>query len=244
MYPVLKNLLVITILFFLSSCTSNGSWRTANRDSAGIAPKASELKESIIQIYGARAYSWRGYFGIHPWISWKKKDEKEYTVAQVIGWYLRRTGSAVSVDTDLPDRNWFGNRPYIIQTIRGPEADKVIDHVKKLIKKYPRSKSYVVFPGPNSNTFVDYIIRNTKEFSVELPPHSVGKDFLADSIFFDKSPGGLGFQFSVYGLLGLTMGVSEGIEVNILGMVFGIDFLRPALKLPVIGRLGFPDAPL
>ena len=231
-------------LFILSACSSNGSWRTASRESAGIAPKASELKESIIQVYGARAFSWRGYFGIHPWISWKKKDEKEYTVAQVVGWYLRRQGTAVSVANDLPDRHWYGNKPYILQTIRGSEADKAIDHVKKLIKSYPKGGVYRVWPGPNSNTFVDYIIRNTKEFSVELPPHSVGKDFLADSIIFDKSPGGYGFQFSLYGLFGLTMGVTEGIEVNVLGMVFGIDFLRPALKLPIIGRLGFPDAPL
>ncbi len=228
----------------LSNCSSNGSWRTASRKSANIAPKPSDLKESIIQIYGARAYSWRGYFGIHPWVSWKKKDESEYTVAQVIGWQLRRSKTSVSVENDLPDRHWYGSKPTVLQTIRGEEADKVIDHIKGLIQKYTRGGTYVVFPGPNSNTFVDYLIRNTKELTVELPPTAVGKDFLSDSILFDKSPGGYGFQFSIYGLLGLTMGVSEGIEVNILGLVFGIDFLRPALKLPLIGRLGFPDAPL
>jgi hypothetical protein len=30
----------------------------------------------------------------------------------------------------------------------------------------------------------------------------------------------------------------EGIEVNLLGLNFGIDFKSPALKLPGIGRLG------
>jgi hypothetical protein len=33
-------------------------------------------------------------------------------------------------------------------------------------------------------------------------------------------------------------GVDEGIELNVLGLAFGIDFLRPALKLPGIGRVG------
>jgi hypothetical protein len=238
---ILTTLLLISIL---TSCSSNGSWRTASRKSANIAPKAEDLKESIIQIYAARAYSWRGYFGIHPWVSWKKKEEKEYTVAQVIGWNLRRGPTSVSVKNDLPDRHWYGSKPYLIQTIRGEKADKVIDHIKALIGKYTRGGTYVVFPGPNSNTFVDYLIRNTKEFSVELPATAIGKDFLADSMFLDISPGGYGFQFSIYGLLGLTMGVSEGVEVNLFGLVFGIDFLRPALKLPLIGRLGFPDAPL
>ncbi len=235
-------ILILASLFILSSCSSNGSWRTASRESAKIAPKASDLKESIIQVYGARAFSWRGYFGIHPWVSWKRKDEKEYTVAQVIGWNLRRAPTAVSVKNDLPDRHWYGNKPTILQTIRGEKADKVITHIEKLIKKYPRGGTYRVFPGPNSNTFIDYLIRNTDELTVELPPHAVGKDFLADSMFFDKSPGGMGFQFSLYGIFGLTLGVTEGIEVNILGLVFGIDFLRPALKLPIVGRLGFPDA--
>lgn len=239
----MRNLALISLIFF-ASCSSKGSWRTASRESANLLPKAADQKESVIHVLGARAYSWRGYFGIHPWIAWKKSGETEYTVAQVVGWYLRGRGTSVSVDTDLPDRRWFGNKPTVYQTIKGDQADKVIEHVKKLITKYPKAKVYRVWPGPNSNTFVDYIIRNTKELTVELPPHSIGKDFLPDSLFFDKSPGGYGFQFSLYGLLGLTMGVTEGIELNVLGMVFGIDFLRPALKLPIVGRLGFPDAPL
>jgi hypothetical protein len=35
----------------------------------------------------------------------------------------------------------------------------------------------------------------------------------------------------------------EGIEVNLLGLNFGIDFKSPALKLPGIGRLGLSPAP-
>ncbi|MNY42157.1 hypothetical protein D3C86_1770210 [compost metagenome] len=40
------------------------------------------------------------------------------------------------------------------------------------------------------------------------------------------------------------MGLAEGIEINLLGMSFGIDFARPAIKLPFVGRLGFKDKPL
>ena len=32
----------------------------------------------------------------------------------------------------------------------------------------------------------------------------------------------------------------EGIEVSILGLTTGIDFLRPAIKLPGFGRIGMP----
>jgi hypothetical protein len=47
-------------------------------------------------------------------------------------------------------------------------------------------------------------------------------------------------QVSLVGLLGLTLGMREGVEVNLLGLVVGLDFIHPALKLPGIGRIGFP----
>jgi hypothetical protein len=34
----------------------------------------------------------------------------------------------------------------------------------------------------------------------------------------------------------------EGIEVNILGAVAGVDIRRPALKLPGLGRFGIAPA--
>jgi hypothetical protein len=45
----------------------------------------------------------------------------------------------------------------------------------------------------------------------------------------------------MFGLLGVTLAREEGIELNLLGMNFGIDFYKPALKLPFIGRLGVGD---
>jgi len=34
--------------------------------------------------------------------------------------------------------------------------------------------------------------------------------------------------------------MEEGLEVNVAGLSFGMDVKRPALKLPLIGRVGFP----
>ena len=36
----------------------------------------------------------------------------------------------------------------------------------------------------------------------------------------------------------MTVGWVEGVEINVLGLVAGIDFRRPALKLPGFGRIG------
>jgi hypothetical protein len=48
---------------------------------------------------------------------------------------------------------------------------------------------------------------------------------------------------SLLGLLGVLAGVEEGLELNVLSLTFGIDVRRPALKLPVVGRLGFSRRP-
>jgi hypothetical protein len=40
------------------------------------------------------------------------------------------------------------------------------------------------------------------------------------------------------GLLGVTLARDEGVEINLLGLSFGVDFMNPALKLPFVGRLG------
>jgi len=40
---------------------------------------------------------------------------------------------------------------------------------------------------------------------------------------------------------GIGAGWDEGLEVNVLGLVFGLDVTSPGLKLPGIGRVGIPD---
>ncbi len=230
---------ILFILFFISSC-SYRNWSEASRESVGIAPKAQDLKEDIIQVYYARAYGWRGTFGVHPWVAWKKKEEDQYTVAQVTAWNIRREGNAISVKKDLPDRKWFDKDPTLMLDLRGEKARKAIAKVEALIAEYPYKKTYRVWPGPNSNTFVSYLLRNVEELNLELPAHAIGKDYLPNNIFATTASN-TGFVFSVFGLLGFTLGVEEGIEINLLGLHLGLDLWTPALKLPLVGRLGFPD---
>jgi hypothetical protein len=36
----------------------------------------------------------------------------------------------------------------------------------------------------------------------------------------------------------MTLAREEGFELNLLGLTFGVDVAEPALKLPMVGRLG------
>ncbi len=40
-------------------------WRTASRDSAGLAPLPKDTPEAVVQVYAARAFGWRGAVAVH-----------------------------------------------------------------------------------------------------------------------------------------------------------------------------------
>jgi hypothetical protein len=228
----------------LSACAASGDWRTAPRTSAGIAPKPEAEPRAVVQVYAARAIRWRGWFAVHSWVSIKEKEAAAYEVLQVVGWRLRRGLSPVSVEPGEPDRLWYGKRPELVLDLRGEKAEAAIPKIRQAAADYPYRDSYRAWPGPNSNTFVSFILRSVPELGVELPPTAIGRDFLVGGRPFGRSESGTGVQLSLLGLLGLTMGAGDGIEAQFLGLSFGVDLLRPALKLPMAGRLGMQDAPL
>ena len=39
-------------------------------------------------------------------------------------------------------------------------------------------------------------------------------------------------------MVGVAAGLEEGLEVNVLGLNFGVDPKSLSLKLPIIGRIG------
>ena len=214
-------------------------WRSASRAPVGLAPDPAATPEPVIQVYAARAVRWRGYFGVHTWVAVKPRDAAEYTVYEVNGWRLRRTGSAVSVDHRSPDSRWFGSRPDLIAERRGDGVDELITRIEAAVASYPYADTYRVWPGPNSNTFVAHVLRAAPELRADLPATAIGKDYL-DPGFVAWSPSGTGAQFNVFGVLGALAGVEEGVELNVLGLTFGVDPLDLSLKLPLAGRLGWP----
>lgn len=210
-------------------------WSSLDRTSAGLAPLPESSSEAVVQVYAANAYNWRGAFGVHPWIAFKPEGEPDYRILQVMSW---RRPTIVNV-IDTPDRAWFGNAPMLLADYRGDAATALIPEILAAAERYPSAERYRVWPGPNSNTFIAWVAREVEGFDVALPATAVGKDFLFGSVVA-PTPSGTGYQLSLGGVLGLMLAKEEGIELNLLGLSFGVDVMRPALKLPGIGRLGMP----
>ena len=217
-------------------------WRTASRESTGVAPDPATTSEAVVQVYVARAYSWRGWFGVHTWIATKPTGGLAFTVYQVVGWQVFHGGGpALVIGEGVPDRRWFGAAPKVIADLRGPGVDDVIKRIDAAARRYPFADDYVLWPGPNSNTFTAYMGREVPELRLDLPPTAIGKDFLTNGGIFAPSPSRTGYQVSLYGLLGVLAAVEEGLEINVLGLTFGVDPLDLAVKLPMAGRIGFRE---
>ena len=171
--PVLALVVVI-----LSNCSSGQDWRTASRESAGIAPNPVVTEEAVLHVYGARAWGWRGWFAIHTWIAAKRTGETSYTVYDVVGWRGHRGQAVMRITKDIPDRYWFGEKPRILVEHTGAGVDKLIDDVDRAANAYPWKTTYSVFPGPNSNTFIAWIAKQVPDLELDLPFAAIGSGYV------------------------------------------------------------------
>lgn len=211
------------------------SWRTADWSSSGLLPDASSVAEAKVIILSARTGGWKSIFAEHMSLVLKREGERQWTRYEVVGW-----GRPVRRNAYAPDARWYGNEPYIVAEVTGAEAERLIPGIEQSIGRYPYSArgSYVVWPGPNSNSFVSWVVRNTPGLHAELPPVAVGKDYLDSGVAAGYAPSGTGIMLSAWGALGLTVAMEEGLELNLLGMIIGIDPNDLAVKLPSLGKIG------
>ncbi len=216
-----------------------GNWSTADWSSAGLLRPARENPDAMVRVYAARVGRWRGVFAHHTWVVVKERDASRYTRYDVVGW-----GRPVRMDNWAADGRWYGQDPEVVGALDGAAAEALIPRIREAVAAYPYSEAggYSAWPGPNSNTFVNHVLAAIPEAGIALPPTALGKDYRTDGSFAGFAPSRSGVQVAVKGLFGVTLAWVEGVEVNVLGLVAGLDLRRPALKLPGFGRIGMDQA--
>jgi hypothetical protein len=238
-------LLLFVLLFVLPIAASTvlylvrdriADWKAADRSSAGLLPPAVAQTGAVVRIFSARTVRWRGIVATHSWIVVKEAGAPRYNRFDYTAW-----GEPIWIDRFVPDGRWFGRTPELIFAADGSKAEKMIPRIREAIRNfaYPNIGDYRAWPGPNSNTFVVAIISAVPGMFATLPPTAVGKDFPVDRRWIGLTASGTGIRVNLGGYLGLAVGWVEGIEVNVLSAVAGLDIRRPAVKLPGLGRLGF-----
>lgn len=210
-------------------------WRTADRSSTGLLPPAGGHPAAVVRVFSARTVSWRGIVASHSWIVVKEAGGRAYQRFDYTAW-----GMPIWVDRFVPDGRWFGSVPDLVYAADGAEAERMLPRIRAAIAgyRYAGIGDYRLWPGPNSNTFIATVMSAVPEMQASLPATAIGKDFPYDGRWVGPTPSGTGFRINLGGYLGLTLGWVEGLEVNILGAVAGLDIRRPGLKLPGLGRIG------
>jgi uncharacterized protein DUF3750 len=213
------------------------SFFQADWSSTGMLPAADADRDARLLVFTGRTGRWKGIFAVHSWIVLKGENATSWTRYDVVGW-----GHPVRTNGWAPDGRWFGDAPRVLVDVRGEAASELLPKVQAAIAAYDYNHpgDYWVWPGPNSNTFTAAILRAVPELRTTLPSNAVGKDFRSRP-YAGPTDSGTGVEASLWGVLGVKLGWVEGVELNFLGLVAGLDLRHPALKLPGFGRLGIDD---
>ncbi|HEY5378970.1 MAG TPA: DUF3750 domain-containing protein [Pseudolabrys sp.] len=210
------------------------SWRDADWSSTGLLPKAADYKPARVIVFTGKAGAWKGIFAVHSWIVFKPAGAQQWTRYDVVGW-----GNPVRINNWPVDGLWYGNAPVPIADVSGADAEKLIPRIEAAVRDYSFSHAgdYRVWPGPNSNSFTAAILRAVPELGVELPPNAVGRDY-RDGFYAGRTDSGTGVELNLGGFAAVKLGWVEGVEIDLLGLVAGIDLRHPGVKLPGFGRIG------
>jgi hypothetical protein len=211
-------------------------WSRADWSSTRILPDARAHEPAMVRVYSARVGRWRGLFATHSWIVIKERGGEAYQRFDKVGW-----GAPIRVNGYAPDGRWFGNDIEEVFAADGPEAEALIAPIRAAVASYRFAQrgDYVAWPGPNSNTFVAAVLAAIPEARIALPPTAIGKDFPVNGDWAGLSPSRTGVRLSLGGYASVTLAWVEGIEINLLGLVAGLDIRRPGVKIPTFGRFGF-----
>lgn len=243
-----RSALVLLVVFVLpvlatAACRMGGDgarhWSVARWDSSGLAPDPAEHPDAIVQVYAARAWGWKGIFAVHTWIAFKRENAPAWERYEVVGWGVSRGAPAIRRNMRVVDGFWAGSPPRLVGEVRGEAAARAIPKIEAAIAAYPWPDTYRTWPGPNSNTFTAWILRQVPELGIEMPPEAIGRDYLPATRPVARAPSGTGYQLSLLGLLGVTLAREEGLQIDLLGATLGIDPLDLAVALPAVGKIGF-----
>lgn len=150
-----------------------GCWRCERPDQSQFAPLA-ELADSghaMVRVYAAPIPFWEP-FVIHTWVLTKRAEGQAFH-----RWEVWRSpgGDYVHVRKDLlaPTADVGAGEAYIIGHVKGHGAESIIAFVESESPQYPFRETYIAFPGPNSNTFTQWVLDNSG-WELVLPPCAVG----------------------------------------------------------------------
>jgi len=126
-----------------------------------------QLKYAPLPYIGAIA--WHYWFvvcdatGRQRWEVWQTKNAGRFCIGHV------------HRDLKQPDDGVGGGPSRLAFQWEGPEALRLVQVLEK-VQSYPFCERYRLWPGPNSNTFVAWVLREAR-IDFDLDPRGIGRRF-------------------------------------------------------------------
>jgi len=146
-----------------------------------------DSNESMVRLYCAPVPGYKE-IATHPWFVVKRSGEDHFDrweIAAFSGQFryelaIRADGVYGNIYKNIagPDE-FFGAAGWVQAELRGPDADPIIDFIESQSPHYPCRFTYTLFPGPNSNSYAQWVLDHTG-WDAQLPPTAIGMDYVPD----------------------------------------------------------------
>ena len=174
---------------------------------------------------------WYTHFANHTWLDLRVGGD--WTRVEILskrsGVLIRRISDDVARETVR-----WRDRKVRVLAVYEKGAARMAEGVLDGARSYPYAETYNAWPGPNSNTFIDWLGHRVSGLAFEAEHNAVGKDYPHNGWF---RVGGTttrsGFELET-AYFGIQFGLADGIELHVAGLTFGIGFWPPQLELPFL----------
>ena len=175
---------------------------------------------------------WYARFAVHTWIDYRDASGTWQRIG-VPGTSTDVWRNEIDAEKAFSDERWDEN-VLVIDRILGDRAMRAVEELTSAEEAWTNG-SYRAFPGPNSNTFIENVVRRTDGLSTQLSPNAVGKDY---ALFRAH----LGFRTPKFEVespwLGAELGLREGVQLHLAQLPIGVRIWPPAVLLPFAPAIG------
>ncbi len=173
------------------------------------------------------------HFAHHSWIDIKQGAEDKWVRIEIAevenGGVVYGIGSREA----RADRRWENRKVNVLGILQGEAARKArMEITKRALLRGPDYKScYKALPGPNSNTFIREVSRDTG-ISFLFHHNAIGKDYFK-GVSLEWAPSRTGWSL-ICPFGGCTVALWEGAQFHLFGFTIGRHGFPPRAQVPLL----------
>lgn len=196
-------------------------------------------KDSLVVVKHVRipkGEPWLARFATHSWVDYRPDVHSQWRRIEIVNKTSGIRHHGISVAEAMATHRW-GERVHVLSQGDASANPHFVRDIMHFAYHYDASV-YHVWPGPNSNTFAERLLREVKGVSAQLDHNAVGKEH---GFYAGRTAGGTGIELQSP-LAGAAVGLGEGLELSVLGLSGGVSFSPAAIKIPFLPPLPMKPA--